>query len=34
MIMDRKSDQDPATWMPAPAMRCRYIGEWAAAMHR
>ncbi|MFD5142685.1 hypothetical protein [Streptomyces sp. NPDC058401] len=23
----QKSDQDPATWMPAPAVHCRYIGE-------
>ncbi|MFE9804712.1 MULTISPECIES: hypothetical protein [Streptomyces] len=30
----QKSDQDPATWMPAPAVRCRYIGEWVATKHR
>ncbi|MGW5852725.1 HNH endonuclease family protein [Streptomyces sp. NPDC055254] len=30
----QKSDQDPATWMPAPAVHCRYIGEWVATKHR
>lgn len=30
----QKSDQDPATWMPAPQVHCRYIGEWAATEHR
>lgn len=30
----QKSDQDPATWMPAAAVHCRYIGEWVATKHR
>ncbi|WP_407841424.1 hypothetical protein ACE1OC_41390 [Streptomyces sp. DSM 116496] len=30
----QKSDQDPATWMPAPAVHCRCIGEWVATKHR
>ncbi|MFJ7272827.1 HNH endonuclease family protein [Streptomyces sp. NPDC099050] len=30
----QKSDQDPATWMPAPAVHCRYVGEWVATKHR
>ncbi|MFF4450034.1 hypothetical protein [Streptomyces sp. NPDC001502] len=28
------SDQDPATRMPAPAVHCRYLGEWVATKHR
>ncbi|MFF4424701.1 hypothetical protein ACFY04_28665 [Streptomyces sp. NPDC001549] len=23
-----------APWMPAPAVHCRYIGEWVATKHR
>ncbi|MFI5766848.1 hypothetical protein ACIA8F_38680 [Streptomyces sp. NPDC051563] len=30
----QKSDQDPAAWMPAPVVRCRYIGEWVATKYR
>ncbi|MET8298975.1 HNH endonuclease family protein [Streptomyces sp. NPDC005180] len=30
----QKADQDPATWMPMPAVHCRYIGEWVATKHR
>ncbi|MFB7260675.1 HNH endonuclease family protein [Streptomyces nojiriensis] len=30
----QKSDQDPATWMPMPAVHCRYLGEWVATKHR
>ncbi|MFJ3705921.1 MULTISPECIES: hypothetical protein [Streptomyces] len=30
----QKSDQDPATWMPAPTVYCRYIGELVATKHR
>lgn len=30
----QKSDQDPATWMPAPAVHCRYVGEWVATRYR
>ncbi|MER5485936.1 HNH endonuclease [Streptomyces sp. NPDC002812] len=30
----QKSDQDPATWMLAPGVHCRYIGEWVATKHR
>ncbi|MFB7810878.1 HNH endonuclease family protein [Streptomyces virginiae] len=30
----QKSDQDPATWMPAPSVHCRYLGEWVATKHR
>lgn len=26
----RKSDKDPAEWLPIPAVRCRYIAEWTA----
>ncbi|MFJ3966144.1 hypothetical protein [Streptomyces sp. NPDC090036] len=29
-----QSDQDPATWMPMPAVHCRYLGEWVATKHR
>lgn len=30
----QKSDQDPSTWMPAPVVHCRYIGEWVTTKHR
>ncbi|MEU3315713.1 HNH endonuclease [Streptomyces sp. NPDC006662] len=30
----QKADQAPATWMPMPAVQCRYIGEWVATKHR
>ncbi|WP_371591678.1 GmrSD restriction endonuclease domain-containing protein [Streptomyces virginiae] len=30
----QKSDQDPTTWMPMPAVHCRYLGEWVATKHR
>ncbi|MER7763807.1 HNH endonuclease family protein [Streptomyces sp. NPDC097619] len=30
----QKADQDPATWMPMPAVHCRYLGEWVATKHR
>ncbi|MFE5517328.1 HNH endonuclease family protein [Streptomyces virginiae] len=30
----QKSDQDPSTWMPMPAVHCRYLGEWVATKHR
>ncbi|WP_327387977.1 hypothetical protein [Streptomyces sp. NBC_01207] len=30
----QKSDQDPATWMPAPAVHRRYIGESVVTKHR
>ncbi|MER5933905.1 hypothetical protein [Streptomyces sp. NPDC002054] len=30
----QKSDQDPGTWMPVPAVHCRHIGEWVATKKR
>ncbi|MEW2434335.1 HNH endonuclease family protein [Streptomyces caniferus] len=30
----QKADKDPAEWMPAAAVHCRYIGEWVATKKR